>query len=136
MYNNLKLFNELADKCGNRYLAARYLASVARNFGSDSQYKGLVLESKLLTWALTGEPPYTEKEIEKRRKFQVDSDIADLEDYLCYIDDEEVAQRVRMYYKKSLNSRHVVLDNSGTLDTYREMRVNIIVRMAWYGFQQ
>jgi len=133
VYNNLKLFNELADKCGNRYLAARYLASVARNFGLNPQSKGIILESKLLTWALTGQEPYTKEELDRRRRNQIDSDVAELEDYLCYVDDEEVANQVRKYYKKSLNSRHVVLDDSSTLDKYRQMRVNIILRMAWYG---
>lgn len=132
MYNrNLTLFNELADRCGNRYLAARYIASVARRLGKKS--KGVVIESKLITWALTGEQPYDDEELERRRQF--DSDVAELEDYLCYVDDSEVAAQVRKYYKISLHNRHVTLDNSNELDTYRQMRVNIILRMIWYGFK-
>ena len=131
MYNDLKLFNELAEKCGNRYLAARYLASVARNYGKQAQ--GAIAESKLITWALTGQCPYDEEELD-RRKFY-DSDVAAIEDYLCYIDDREIASQVRKYYIMSLRNRHITLDSSDTFDKYRQMRVNIILRMMWYGFE-
>lgn len=133
MYNrNLTLFNELAEKCGNRYFAARYIASVARRLGKQS--KGIVLESKLITWALTGEQPYDDAELERRK--QHDVDIAELEDYLCYVEDKQVAAQVRKYYKISLHNRHVTLDSSNQLDEYRQMRVNIILRMIWYGLEQ
>ena len=125
---NQPLFNKLADICGNRYLAVRYLASKSRKLGD--KYSEAVMESKLLTWALTGVPPYSEDELDRRVK--LDSDVAELEDYLCYVDDDEVAEQVRLYYIKSLRNRGVVLDSSNTLDTYRQMRVNVILRMIWY----
>ena len=133
MLNNLKQFNELAEKCGNKYLTAKYLAASARNFGLNPKYHGLILESKLISWALTGIQPYSDKELEKRRRLQVDSDLAEVEDYLCYVDDEEVKEQVRKYYRASIRSKHVVLDESNKLDKYRQMRVNVIVRMMWYG---
>ena len=133
MFNeNLALFNKLARLCGNRYLAVKYLASQSRDLGD--QYKGVLLESQLLTWALTGIPTYDLKELERRKHY--DSDIAQLEDYLCYVDDEEVCDQVRKYYKISLRSKHVILDDSNTLDDYRQMRVNIILRMLWYGLPE
>ena len=133
MYNeNLALFNKLANICGNRYLAVKYLSSQSRSLGAQSE--GTVLESKLLTWALTGTPPYSIEEMRRRKEY--DSDVAELEDYLCYVDDEEVANQVRKYYRISLRNRHVVLDDSSTLDTYRQMRVNVILRMIWYGLPE
>ncbi len=129
MFNeNLALFNELARACGNRYLAVKFLAQKSRILGK--QTEGIVLESKLISWALTGIQPYDDKELEKRKYF--DSDIAQLEDYLCYVDDEEICEQVRKYYKLSVRNKHVTLDASNTLDEYRQMRVNVILRMIWY----
>ena len=133
MQSNLKQFNKLAERCGNRYLAIRYLATIARRHGIQSH--GTILESKLLTWALTGEQPYSDDMIETRRHIKLDSDLADLEDYLCYIDDAEVADRVRICYRESVHNRHLTLDSSNALDYYRQMRVNVILRMMWYGFE-
>lgn len=129
---HLALFNELAEACGNRYLATKYLASQSRVLGRQSQ--GLVLESKLITWALTGVQPYDDEELERRRCYDVD--VAELEDYLCYVNDKEIADQVRKQYILSLRNKHVVLDDSQTLDVYRQMRVNVILRMIWYGIPE
>lgn len=131
MYSNdITLFNELATKCGNRYLAVKFVSTIARDLGHEA--KGVVIESKLITWALTGKCPYTKDELEYRQ--QHDSDVAELEDYLCYVSDEAIANQVRKYYKISLRNRHLTLDESNVLDKYYQMRTNIILRMAWYGF--
>ncbi len=130
--SSLKLFNELAEVCGNRYLAIKYLSHQSRDLGHQS--KGKVTESKLISWALTGEQPYSNQELERRKV--LDIDIAELEDYLCYVDDKEVANQVRKYYQLSVRSKHVVLDTSQSLDLYRQMRVNVILRMIWYGLPE
>jgi len=130
--SSLKEFNKLAEACGNRYLAIKYLSHQSRILGHQS--KGSVNESKLISWALTGKCPYSKEELEQRQF--IDVDIAELENYLCYVDDKEVATQVRTYYRKSVRNKRIVLDTSQTLDLYRQMRVNIILRMIWYGLPE
>lgn len=124
-------FEELANKCGNVYLATNYIAKAARQL--DSSLPVHFLESNLISWALSGEHP-SRSEISARRN-NSDPDIANLEDYLCYVDDEDVCESVRECYQKSIKNHHLVYCTNKQLNMYQLERVNIILRMTWYKFE-
>lgn len=124
-------FEDLAYKCGNVYLATNYIAKAARQL--DSSLPVHFLESNLLSWALYGH--YPPKSAVSARINNSDPDIASLEDYLCYVDDEDVCKSVRECYRKSIQSRHLVYCTNKQLNSYQLERVNIILRMIWYQFE-
>jgi len=120
-------FNELAESCGNRYLAVNWIAKWTRSLGNS--YKDYqILESKLLTWAITGHCPYIESELEKRR---VVTSYDKLEEFLCWVSDERVKTCVKEAYRQSVKGRKLTLVNSDKLNKYEISRANILLRMFW-----
>ena len=128
LISDLQLFDELAKKLGNRYLATAYVSQSARIFA-----QGLpkyIIESYLIHWVLIGEDP---KHI--RARIRDDADVRYMNEVLCYIYDEDVCKAVRNLYKKSIRARHLVYQSDIDLNKYQADRVKILLRMIWYQFE-
>ena len=125
-------FNKLADACGSSYAAVRWLSKESRRLGVENSCYH-ILESKLLTWALTGKCPYTRSQL-AFRKLAWREHQDDLEDILEFVSDEDVADLVRSNYSKSVKNRHLTLCDHADLGESRLNRANILLRMAWYQF--
>ena len=127
------LFEQLADKCGNRYLAVMYVARASRALFRSLSEKFSVdlIESHVITWALTGQVP----DIEKLPLRPSDcSEISSILDFLSYVEDEEVKEKVIEQYKKSVKEKHLVYITDRSMSIYRKDRINILLRMIWYDF--
>lgn len=124
---DLTRFSILAEACESRYVAVRWLAKASRQLSAEYiDYE--LLESKLLTWLITGECPYTVYEMDMRKLLKrVDA----LDDLLEYVTDEEVETQVRLFYKKSIKNKKLTLCDKDDLGSSRLSRVNILLRMAW-----
>lgn len=128
---NLCEFEKLAEACGNRYVAIQWLSRESRKlFEENKDYR--ILESKMLSWALTGECPYSETQL-ARRKFV--NKLDNVDELLEYVTDEEVEQEVRTFYKASVKNRKLILCDRDDLGRSRLSRVNILLRMAWANFK-
>lgn len=123
------LFEELAEKCGSKYLAVNYLARCARRLASYHDVS--LIESELLTWALTGNKPKLDLTRYKRTD---DIEILNIRDCLSYIEDDEVKEEVIRLYRRSILHHHLIYEQSGRLGPYRSSRVNILLRMIWSDF--
>ena len=125
-------FNELAESCGNRYVAVIWVANWARNLGE--QYADYhISESKLLEWVITGHCPYTHSQLESRRQNQIDESI--IESVLEWVTDADVESEVRELYKKSVKSRKLIISQNTNLSLGQQTRTNILLRMIWYSPQ-
>ena len=120
-------FQELADKCGNVYLAVNYLSRLARKL--NYKVPGGVLSSKLLTWALTGDEPNTKFDFNSY--YNLSPDIAMMESYLEYVSDPAVKSSVRMSYMASVKRHHLIYSYDTELDIHDQARVRVLLRMIW-----
>jgi len=133
MLEHLNLFKELSSVCGNQYVAINYISSLARKL--NTIYRNAhVSESKLITWVLTGNCPYSKEDLEHRLTY--DPDIERMNSILCYVNDEEVCEEVRHLYKESLHNKNLTLSCNNNLDTFRRSRANVLLRMIWYDFSE
>ncbi len=112
--------------CGNRYLAVKFISRCSRKL-SESLPKWII-ESRLITWALTGEDP----DVSKYVNANLDIDVMEMEDALCYISDEEIKYCVRRSYKESVHRHHLIYVYKQSMDEERRARVRVIVRILWY----
>lgn len=125
-------FNQLAESCGNRYLAVTWVANWARNLGK--QYADYhIQESKLLDWVITGHCPYTDSQLESRRQNSMGESI--IESVLEWVTDVDVKNEVRELYKKSVKSRKLITSENTNLSLGQQTRTNILLRMIWYSPQ-
>lgn len=125
--NEHKLFDELADKCGNRYLAVKYIAKLGRYLNYD--VPGGLLGSQLLTWALTGQQPETKFDF--NNYYKVNAELACLEETLEYVTNDAVKRSVRKSYALSVRHHHLIYHYDDSLDQYEQGRVRILLRMIW-----
>lgn len=124
----LDRFKELADSCGNTYLAVRWVAQWCRALGAE--YKNYhICESKLLTWVVTGHCPYVKSQLEVRRKI-IDDD--GINEFLEWVTDDEIIDEVHELYKKSVKQHHLVECTRNDFSDGRRGRANILLRMIWY----
>lgn len=126
--SDLTIFNEFADKVGNRYAAAKYIADSARCFAS--HLPKYIIESYLIHWVLIGEKP---EHIQV--KIRDPEDIRYMNDLLCWIEDENVVEAVREMYKNSISKHHLVYSSTKSLSEYQQDRASILLRMIWYQFE-
>lgn len=126
-----RMFDELVDKCGNRYLAVKFISKKARFL--DSKLAKSVLISKLMTWVLTGKEIDIESNI--NNLYKLNPDLIVMENYLEFVGDESVKRQVRKSYIASVRNRHLVYDTSEGLNRYKQNRANILLRMIWYQFE-
>ena len=121
-----ELFPIVEEMCGNRYLAIKFISSYSRRL-SDKLPKWII-ESRLMSWALTGEDP----DISKYVNVNVDPDLRDMEDMLCYISDPNIQHCVRNSYIQSIRHHHLLYVYKKSMDEYDRARIRVIVRILWY----
>lgn len=129
----LEKFKQLEKACGNRYLAIKLVSFQARRLG-DANRNAAISEANLIQWVLTGKCPYSKSKLETRRFFKETLD--DVEEKLCYVDDEEVREEVRRCYKQSIRNKHLTLSENPSINKYKISRANILLRMIWYHFKE
>lgn len=127
LISDLKLFNELSEKIGNRYVAVQYISYAAREFAT--KLPRYIIESYLIHWVLTGENPDHIHVV-----LRENADIRFMNDVLSWIEDEEVNRTVRKMYFDSVKSRHLVYKSAKSLEKHRQDRAKILLRMIWYQF--
>lgn len=127
LISDLCLFDDFAEKVGNRYVATSYIAHAARKFSE--KLPKYIIESYLIHWVLTGEDP---KMI--RASIRDDADTRYLNEVLCYVCDESVKRAVKDMYKQSIRKRHLVYESNIELNRYQLDRAKILLRMIWYQF--
>lgn len=120
------LFPVLVEMCGNRYLAVKFISQCSRRLAL--KLPKWIIESKLITWALTGEEP----DVSRYVNLHVDPDMRDLEDYLCYISDENIKYCVRRSYVESIRHHHLLYVYKQSMNEYDQTRVRVVVRILWY----
>lgn len=123
-------FDKLEKAFGNRYAAVMWLAEETRRLENLTKRYNIP-ESKMITWALTGKCPYSDLEMELRKKPKL-NDKLDL--ILEYVTDTEVKDAVKLNYKLSVRNRRLILCNNADLGEHRVVRVNILLQMAWNNF--
>lgn len=128
LISDLTIFNELAEKVGNRYATSMYVSKAARQLAK--KLPKYIIESYLIHWVLTEEDPKNLK-IYSREP----GDRRYMNDLLCWIEDEDVNSAVREMYSKSVKSHHLVYNSSKKLNKHQQDRANILLRMIWYQFE-
>ena len=126
-------FEQLAERCGNRYLATMYVAKQSRALfhALSEKYSVNLIESHVISWALTGEvPSIAELHLRPSNSYEIDNIL----DFLCYIEDEEIKKKVIRQYKLSVKSKHLVYIKEKSMNIYQKDRINILLRMIWYNF--
>lgn len=120
---------EFVKDVGNPFLAVKLVSSWTRDILA--KYDNKLLVSEVLTWVIQGVPPKSLNHFDKASNRPIRKSKSDLEEMLCYIDDEDVCNAVRMSYEASLNSKQVIFIYGSVLDEDRQARVRVLVRMLW-----
>lgn len=118
------VFKHLCDACGSKFLAIRFVSEVARRL-AHSKYNWSI-ESRLISWAITGEKPPIGINID------INPEIQELEDFLSYIDDSKIKYSVLSSYQRSVQAHHLVYAYDSELNEYEQIRVRVLLRMVWY----
>lgn len=121
-------FNELAESCGNKYLAIKFISYNARMLGHETREYHLV-DSKLIDWVLHGKCPYNSEEMLHRR---IVENTDNVEEFLSWVEDTEVKDEVKRLYKLSVNKHYLMCCDNNNLSPGKVSRVNVLLRMLWY----
>ena len=123
-------FNKIEEACGSRYVAIQWLTRETRRLEELTKNYNIP-ESKMITWALTGICPYSNFQLEcRKRPKQIDH----LDELLEFVLDDEVKGAVCTFYKLSVRRKRLLLCDRVELGESRLSRVNILLRMAWNNF--
>lgn len=123
-------FQKIEEACGSRYVAIQWVVKETRRLEHLTRHYNIP-ESKMITWALTGQCPYSKNQLQYRK---ISKKTDHLDDLLEYVLDEEVKQQVFTFYKLSVKSKRLQLCDRVDLGESRLSRVNILLRMAWNHF--
>jgi len=118
------VFKHLCDACGSKFLAIRFVSEIARRL-VHSKYNWSI-ESRLISWAITGEMPPVGINVD------INPEIAEIEDFLVYIDNTDIRESVILSYKQSVRNHHISYQYVSDLDEYEQTRVRVLTRMIWY----
>lgn len=128
---DLERFQKIEEAWGSRYLAVKFIALVARRWGSEGRaYK--ISESKLIDWVLTGKCPYSHSKLETRK--YISERIDDLNEKLCEVLDPVVVDEVKHCYKQSIKNKRLTYTTRTDISPYVVSRINILLRMIWFSF--
>ena len=126
--DDLYTFEELVKACGNRYLATMFISESARRLGHiKKEYH--ISESKLIQWVLTGQCPYTDRQLERMKESISDDGLSSM---LCWVTDKDVAESVKRLYSESIQRRRLRECADSTMPQGKIDRINILLRMIWY----
>lgn len=123
-------FNEIVSKFnGNRYQAVQYIQKQSRKLLEYTDNR--ITDSEAITWVLTGEKP----DYESRKTFnEITAKYEDayVDEILCYIDDKQVCESIRLSISKSKKSKNLVYRYTKGLDESKKSRVRVVTRIIWY----
>ena len=123
-------FNEIVSKFnGNRYQAVQYIQKQSRKLLEYTDNR--ITDSEAITWVLTGEKP----DYESRKTFnEITAKYEDayVDEILCYIDDKQVCESIRLSIRKSDKSKNLVYRYTKGLDESKKSRVRVVTRIIWY----
>ena len=123
-------FNEIVSKFnGNRYQAVQYIQKQSRKLLEYTDNR--ITDSEAITWVLTGEKP----DYESRKTFnEITAKYEDayVDEILCYIDDKQVCESIRLSISKSKKSKNLVYRYAKGLDESKKSRVRVVTRIIWY----
>ena len=123
-------FNEIVSKFnGNRYQAVQYIQKQSRKFLEYTDNR--ITDSEAITWVLTGEKP----DYESRKTFnEITAKYEDayVDEILCYIDDKQVCESIRLSISKSKKSKNLVYRYTKGLDESKKSRVRVVTRIISY----
>lgn len=123
-------FNEIVSKFnGNRYQAVQYIQKQSRKLLEYTDNR--ITDSEAITWVLTGEKP----DYESRKTFNeitAKYEYAYVDEILCYIDDKQVCESIRLSISKSKKSKNLVYRYTKGLDESKKSRVRVVTRIIWY----
>lgn len=123
-------FLDFVEDCGNPYYAVNQITAWVRDVLK--KYDNHLLASEVISWVVRGEKPIsvdrTSDELDKHIKRVQKSN---LEELLCYVDDEEVCNSVRMSYECSIKNKELSFIYGNVLDEPRQARIRILMRILW-----
>lgn len=122
------LFESFARQCGSRYLAVWFLAKGSRRLASTLPPG--VIESRLLTWVLTGAQPEIESYLLTRQDSYIE--FKNLSEMIEYVEDDAIKKCVISSYKQSVKHRHLLYEYTENMLEADRVRVRVLTRMAWY----
>lgn len=128
--NDKERFLDFAEDLGNPYLAVKTIAIWARDVLR--KYDNKLLTSEVLTWIIQGKPPASLDQFDAASKKRSRKTKSDLEELLCYVDDDDVCNAVRMSYTESHNKDELSFVYGSVVDDDRQARVRVLMRMLWY----
>ena len=118
----------------NPYEMSMFLSILNRNICIN--YKRCVVGSEVFSWILTGKEP---KNIKKYlRDALSDKSYVDeyIDEVLCYIDDSEVSEDVRLSLIKSLKKNYLLYNYKNTRkNDFKKSRVRILTKIFWHEIQ-
>lgn len=120
-------FESEVNKChGNRYAAINKLCRRARQLSASANNPIKQIDS--IHWALSNVPPdslITQQSVMPEYERM-------MEEYLCQVENEGIANSVRTSFSQSIKIGHLVYVYQDDLNAYQEARVRIITNMLWY----
>ena len=123
-------FNEIVSKFnGNTYQAVQYIQKQSRKLLEYTDNR--ITDSEAIAWVLTGEKP----DYESRKTFnEITAKYEDayVDEILCYIDDKQVCESIRLSISKSKKSKNLVYRYTKGLDESKKSRVRVVTRIIWY----
>lgn len=128
--NDKERFLDFEEDIGNPYLAVRIVSSWARDVLK--KYDNKLLTSEVLTWIIQGISPKSLEQFDKVSKKKLRKNKSALEELLCYVDDDDVCNAVRMSYEESCSKNELSFTYGSVVDSDRQARVRILMRMLWY----
>lgn len=126
-------FRELKEnECNNSvFMAVNTVAKRARQKMVDTN--GMILESKAISWALTGESPKipTKTCIEITDHVEYLTGEEYLHELLCTVDDKYVCDSVIDTFEASVKTNHLIYCYNHSLDETQKARVRVLSRIVW-----
>ena len=126
-------FRELKEnECNNSvFMAVNTVAKRARQKMVDTN--GMILESKAISWVLTGESPKipTRTSIEITDHVEYLTSEEYLHELLCTVEDESVVESVRATFEASQRANHLIYCYNHSLDEPQRSRVRILSKIVW-----
>ena len=119
-----EIFSQLDKACGSRYFAILFISQAARRLLD--QKDNWSIESKLISWVITGEKPPVGIHL------NVNPEMREISDFLCYIPSDDMKQSVIDSYHLSVRNRHLIYNYNPNFNESEKARVRVLLRMIWY----
>lgn len=123
-----ELFPKLEKACGNKFVAINFISKSARRLFNETY--GWVIEAKLIDWVITGTKP--DLDYSDKLHKQTNRELAEIEDFLSYIEDDNIVSSVKISYIMSVRNHNLSYRYKNILSDEERARVRVLTRMCWY----